>query len=312
MTVTAYIGTLNIMRYDETLEVNDMAVVYLSYDEPEREEYWVKIKNMIPWAVRVDGVKGSDSAHKAAAAASDTERFILIDGDNLPDESFLDIKLELNEQNRRAQFRWRARNHINGLYYGNGGISCWTREFINEMKTHENTDGTAARNIEFCFDPLYWPMHDCYSTTYPNQSARQAWRAGFREGVKMCTRSGVPPASREQFTKWVWSNNLQNLSIWHSVGRDVTNGFWAILGARLGTHYLMMREWDYTEVRDFDALDRLWSLHQNDDEHICRKIAAELNANLGTNIVELDAPASKFFKDYISRDWKNTGTMNRE
>ena len=37
------------------------------------------------------------------------------------------------------------------------------------MKTHEHSvmvdDDTA---VEFCFDPLYWAMHDCYSTTYPS------------------------------------------------------------------------------------------------------------------------------------------------
>jgi hypothetical protein len=52
-----------------------------------------KIKNMVPWATRVDGIKGSDAAHKAAAAASTTERFILIDGDNIPDAAFFNQTL---------------------------------------------------------------------------------------------------------------------------------------------------------------------------------------------------------------------------
>ena len=36
---------------------------YLSYDEPQKEEFWLKVKNMVPWAKRVDNVKGSDAAH---------------------------------------------------------------------------------------------------------------------------------------------------------------------------------------------------------------------------------------------------------
>ena len=71
------------------IDIADLDCIYLSYDEPQKEEFWVKILNMVPWAKRVDGVKGSDAAHKAAADASSTERFILIDGDNLPDEKFL-------------------------------------------------------------------------------------------------------------------------------------------------------------------------------------------------------------------------------
>jgi len=64
------------------VEIRDLDVIYLTYDEPQREEFWLKIVNAIPWAKRVDGVYGSDAAHKAAANASETERFIIIDGDN--------------------------------------------------------------------------------------------------------------------------------------------------------------------------------------------------------------------------------------
>jgi hypothetical protein len=296
----------------EQIDIADLDFIFLTYDEPQKEEFWVKVKNMIPWAKRVDGVHGSDAAHKAAAAASDTERFILCDGDNMPDPKFFDLTLDITEQNRHAQFRWRARNHINGLYYGNGGMSSWTRTFVNNMKTHENTDGRSETNIEFCFDPLYWPMHDCYSTTYPNGSAKQAWRAGFREGVKMCTRNGVPPKTREEFASWLWPRNRQNLTIWQTVGRDVENGFWAILGARTGTHYLMLREWDYTDVRDFKKLDELWELHKNDDEVICGQIGGELNQYLHSDIVEFDQRQSRFFKEYISRNWWNRGPMITE
>lgn len=297
----------------ELIDVADLDVVYLSYDEPQKEEFWVKIKNMVPWAVRVDGVHGSDAAHKAAANVSTTDRFILIDGDNMPDPDFFNIQLEITDENRNAQFRWRARNCINGLYYGNGGMSSWTRDFVLNMKTHENTTGSDTTNIEFCFDPLYWPMHDCYSTTHINYTPKQAWRAGFREGVKMCTRNGTPPKSTGDFLQWVWPRNLRNLTIWQSVGRDVDNGFWAILGARTGTHYMMLNEsWDHTDVRDFKRLEDLWALHQNDDENVARTMARELNNWLGTKIVELEAEQSAFFKDYIQKGWRNRGPMVKE
>jgi hypothetical protein len=64
-----------------------------------------------------------DAAHKAAAAASTTERFILIDGDNIPDAAFFNQTLTFaTPEWEQAVFRWRARNHINGLMYGNGGL----------------------------------------------------------------------------------------------------------------------------------------------------------------------------------------------
>jgi hypothetical protein len=298
----------------QTVHVEDLDWIYLSYDEPQKEHFYRHIVNKWPWTKRVDGVKGSDAAHKAAANASETERFILIDGDNIPNDDFADVVLSLNQENENAQFRWRARNHINGLYYGNGGISSWTRKHVLNMKTHENTDGSAATNIEFCFDPLYWPMHNCYSTTYPNGSPKHAWRAGFREGVKMCGKDGIMPNKNDLqgFHRYVWPRNMRNLIIWQTLGRDVENGFWAILGARTGTHYLMLRDWDYVNVRDFDELDKLWELHKFDDEHVCRTIALDLNRALNLNLTEVDDASSRFFKDYIARGWYNRSPMLKE
>ena len=81
----------------EIVDVADCDVIFLTYDEPKKEEFWVQIQNLVPWAKRVDGVKGSDAAHKAAAEASDTDRFILIDGDNIPDAEFFNQQLKLDK-----------------------------------------------------------------------------------------------------------------------------------------------------------------------------------------------------------------------
>ena len=295
------------------IDVADLDCIYLTYDEPQKEEFWVKIRNMVPWAKRVDGVKGSDAAHKAAAAASDTERFILIDGDNLPEPEFFNQTLELpNSEYERAVFRWRARNHINGLMYGNGGLSSWTREFVNTMQTHEATDGRTETVVEFCFDPLYWPMHDCYSVTYPNGSAFHAWRAGFREGVKMCLNNGAKPTVAE-FTERVHHRNLDNLTVWHNIGRDVEHGAWAIAGSRMGTYMTMLTNWDYTQVQWFDSLNELWdTVKAHDPEIVAGRVAEELTTQLDLQMTMIDDKASKFFKHHYRSNWHNQGIMIRE
>lgn len=296
-----------------TVDIADLDVVYLSYDEPQREEFWIKIKNMIPWAVRVDGVKGSDAAHKAAADASTTDRFILIDGDNLPDPEFFNLTLEMpDSQWRQAVFRWRARNHVNGLMYGNGGLSSWTRDFVLDMKTHENTDGRDETVVEFCFDPLYWPMHDCYSTTYPNGSAKHAWRAGFREGVKMCLDKGSKPSIAE-FRNSVHRRNLDHLTVWHNVGLDVEQGAWAIAGARMGTHRTMLTDWDYREVQWFDTLEEIWnSVGSTDPAELIQKYADPLQQQLDLPMAIMMPAQSKFFKHHYCSNWHNQGPMVRE
>ena len=294
------------------VDIADLDVVYLSYDEPKKEEFWVQIKNMVPWAVRVDGVEGSDAAHKAAADASTTDRFILIDGDNLPNPDFFNLTLDLKDQDyESAVFRWRARNEINGLMYGNGGLSCWTKDFIYNMKTHEHSDGDDDTAVEFCFDPKYWAMHDCYSVTYPNATPFQAWRAGFREGVKMCLDRGTKP-SLADFKQKAHSRNLDNLAIWHNVGRDVENGQWAMLGARLGTQMTMLSSWDYREVQWFENLSKKWDAIKNQNPEPLLATYADSLRRLDLDIVEMNTEQSKFFKKHYRSNWRNLGATVRE
>ena len=71
--------------------VSDLDFVYISYMEPNKEQNWADLKNKVPWAKRVDGVKGFDSAHKAAAETAETDFFISVDGDNIIDECNIGI-----------------------------------------------------------------------------------------------------------------------------------------------------------------------------------------------------------------------------
>jgi hypothetical protein len=296
-----------------SIDIADLDCIYLSYDEPEKEEYWIKIKNMVPWAKRVDGVLGSDAAHKAAAMASDTERFILIDGDNVPDPAFFNQTLNFPTPDyEKAVFRWRARNHVNGLMYGNGGLSSWTRTHVMNMRTHENTDGRDETVVEFCFDPLYWAMHDCYSTTYPNQSPFHAWRAGFREGVKMCLNKGSKP-SIQDFKQRVHQRNLDNLTIWHNVGTDVKNGMWCIAGSRMGTYMTMLTNVDHIMVQDFEKLRELWdTVRDSDPRLLANRVAEELGNTLDLPLAILEYEQSKFFKHHYKSNFVNCGIMTRE
>ena len=296
----------------QIVDVADLDCIYLTYDEPQKEEFWIKIQNMVPWAKRVDGIKGSDAAHKAAADASDTDRFVLIDGDNLPDADFFNLQLHLDNTNDACVFRWRARNSINGLMYGNGGMSCWTKEFVYNMKTHEASDGSDDTAVEFCFDPNYWAMHDCYSTTFPDATPYQAWRAGYREGVKMCLDRGAKP-TLDEFSQRVQGRNYDNLCIWQSVGADNPNGLWAIYGARLGTFMTMCEKWEYRDVQDFDRLKKLWeTFGKLDPVTEINKLTKPLQNRLGLPITLLDDNASQFFKHHYRAVFKNRGPMVRE
>ena len=78
------------------IDIADLDVIFLSYNEPNKEHNWADLRSKCPWAKRVDGVEGSDAAHKAAGEASSTERFILIDGDNIVNPALFDQQLDID------------------------------------------------------------------------------------------------------------------------------------------------------------------------------------------------------------------------
>jgi hypothetical protein len=197
--------------------------------------------------------------------------------------------------------------------YGNGGLKCWPKEYVLNMRTHENADpNNPHAQVDFCWDLEYIQMNSCYSEIYNNATPQQAWRAGFREGVKMALDRGLKP-SVETFKKNHWKN-LHRLYIWLMVGADVENGMWAIYGAREGLHKTMLTDWDYVNVRDFDWLNDYWNntVTKNvDEENIIRKCEDLADAlipvlDLPIAAYPLEAAQSHFFKTVYQNPARTT------
>jgi len=299
--------------------VLDYDIIYLSYDEPNAEKNYADLCKKVPWAKRVHGVKGSDAAHKACARISETDRFITVDGDNVIRPEFLTQEFDFDENKdlEKCVISWTARNTINGLMYGNGGLKCWPKEYVLNMRTHENADpNNPHAQVDFCWDIEYIQMNGCFSDIMNNATPHQAWRAGFREGVKMALDRGVRP-SIDDFHKNHWKN-LHRLYIWLSVGADVDNGFWAIYGARQGLYKTMLTDWDFVNVRDFEYLNNLWDTEvqhiaaPDDIEGLykaCIKMGEPLRQclEIPIPISPLDEMQSHFFKTVYQNPARTAG-----
>tara|TARA_A200000159_G_C7312235_1_gene335138 strand:+ start:232 stop:1152 length:921 start_codon:yes stop_codon:yes gene_type:complete len=242
------------------VKIAELDIIYLSYDEPNAEKNYADLLTKVPWAKRVHGVEGSDAAHKACAKLSETDRFVTVDGDNTIRQDFINQVLDFDEHTDLANsvISWCGKNTINGLMYGNGGLKCWPKEYVLNMRTHENADANnLAAQVDFCWDIQYIQQNSCYSDVHNNETPQQAWRAGFREGVKLALDRGNK-VSKEDFLLG-HTKNLNMLYIWMMVGSDIANGNWAILGAREGLAMTMLTDWNYTDVKDFKKLNELWA-----------------------------------------------------
>lgn len=232
---------------------NNYSVVFLSYDEPNADENYQHLLSLKPDIMRVHGIKGSDNAHKECAKLSKTKNVIIVDGDNFVNSEFfqnnIDLANGINLDNNVLSYS--AYNTINGNQYGNGGIKVWPVDMILNMQTHENSNN--RNSIDFmCHD--YLQLNRAGSNITFN-SAKQAFRAGLRDGVKLSLMNDIPVSNMEDID---W-RNYDRLWRWMHIGSDIDYGIWAIYGARLGSYMTLVERWDYSKVRDFDFLDEFYN-----------------------------------------------------
>lgn len=293
----------------ETVRVKDLDFVFISFKEPNKDYNYADLLNKVPWAKRVDGVVGFDNAHKAAAEASETDFFISVDGDNIIDPRFLLETMDFTKTNPKAVHRWRARNSVNGLIYGNGGIVGWPKDTCLNMKTHENAD-SKENEIDFCWGVPHENLHNVYSETVINWTPEQAFTAGFREGVKMSLDQGdsIDPA---EFLKKMYRPNLKCLTTWMSVGADVEHGKYAMLGARVGCWQTVMQKFEPEVVRSLDSIMEKFKDLDGEVDELIVTYGNSLRQRLGVTIADFDEEQSRFFK-FCQPQWINKGVQDRE
>jgi hypothetical protein len=294
----------------------ELDIVFLSYDEPNADMHYADLCNKLPWAKRVHGVKGSDAAHKRAAELSETDWIITVDADNIVDSKFFNLDIDISNPKIQV-YSWLGRNRLNGLLYGNGGLKIWKRDFILNMKTHEASDSDRAQ-VDFCWEDGYRQFKECYSDTDITGSPFQAWRAGFREGVKMTLLDGVkiPP---DEIQERIWWHNLHRLRMWSTVGAHEENGLYAVYGARLGTWLANCTQWNYVEVRDFEILTGIWNQYGRPFEEVSgsglreeiESLGEKIKLELGFNYPYLDSKQSKYTLDLYEETIKLTNTYMR-
>ena len=290
--------------------ISDLDFVYISYKEPNKEQNWADLKSKVPWAKRVDGVVGFDSAHKAAAEKAETDFFISVDGDNIIDESFLLQTLDWTKTNKKAVHRWRAKNNVNGLVYGNGGLVGWQKETCLNMKTHENADKD-ENQIDFCWGVPHENLHNCYSTTVINGSEQQAFVAGYREGVKMSTEKGKPIPAND-FHK-IWPTNLRILSTWCTIGADVELGKYAMLGARMGCfNTVIQANSNHFHIRNLDNMESYYKDQSPQDiDTDLLMYGNSLRQQLDMTIAEYNEDESRFYR-FVMPQHINRGVQDSE
>jgi len=213
--------------YTQTKEVDTQAsspktfdIVFISYNEPNAEENFQKLKNLFSNVKRVHGVEGIHNAHREAAKQVYTTMFWVVDGDAEIINNF-NFDYQVPKWDQDAVHVWRSKNPVNGLIYGYGGVKLLPTNLTRNMDTSK-PDMTTSISSKFKAVP------EISNITQFNTDSFSAWRSGFRECAKLA--SGIIDRQNDQETQ-------QRLDVWCNQGVNRPFGIDAIKGAIAGKKF---------------------------------------------------------------------------
>ena len=215
-------------------------VVFISYNEANAEENYLRLLDKCPRAKRVHGVKGIHNAHINAATLCDTDMIWIVDGDAVIEDDF-NFDLVMSSYDIDCVHVWRSRNPINNLEYGNGGVKLLPRQLTLNMDVN-TSDMTTSISKKFK------AMNTVSNTNSFNTDEFTTWRSAFRECCKLSSR-----AIERQFEE----ETQQRLDIWCTTGHDAQFGEYAIAGAKAGRQYGLENKNNLEELRKINDFDWL-------------------------------------------------------
>jgi hypothetical protein len=192
-------------------------IIFLSNGEAIADENYEHLLNITKdkpnRVVRIDGINGRVASQHAAANASKTAWYFLVNG-----------KLEVNpdfdfawQPNRfilnRKHYIFNATNPVNGLEYGHMAIVANNKNV---------TLDTVVRGLDFTMDGEIEVINANSGTARYNSSIWDTWRTAFRECIKLAYATD--------------DDSKKRLEIWTTIANG-EYGEYSILGAKDAMQY---------------------------------------------------------------------------
>jgi hypothetical protein len=198
-------------------------IVFISNNEANSNENWQILSSRFLLAKRINGITGIHNAHIAAAKASFTKMFWVVDGDaRVLDEFNFDYVVP--EYDLDCVHIFHSVNPVNDLVYGYGAVKLLPRRLTLNIDT-SSLDMTLSINNKIKV------IDQISNITNFNTDKFSTWRSAFREVVKL-TINVINKSDNDE--------SLKRLSSWCNVGDDKPYGNYAIKGAKEGKAYALV------------------------------------------------------------------------
>jgi len=231
---------------------SEFNIIMISYHEPEADKKFQDLKERFPEVKHVKNVKGIGEAHKAAGKLSDTDMVWIVDADADVLPSFAFDYVPPMSKRKNTTYSWSARNPVNDLEYGYGGIKLFPKEQLLTMG-HELPDFSTGA-------AFFQPVRDVANITCFNKDPFRTWRSSFRECVKLSSK--INPNVVDAETE-------HRLNDWCTVDNGARFGRYCIKGANEGKAYGIKHK------DDIDALNKI-----NDFEWLREQFVASMKKRI--------------------------------
>lgn len=216
-------------------------IIFISYDEPNAEENFRRLKRRFPHTKRVIGVKGIANAHFEAAKRASTSFFYVVDGDAEVHDSF-DFSYKPTRFESEYVHIWHAFNPALNQDYGFGGVKLFHKSFFKNISSYVDFTTTLTRDVKI--------MPEVACTTRFNSDPYRAYRAAFRESFKLY-KTSIDRSSLLRPTR-VQREATKRLEIWlNPVECDFRK--YVSFGAQDGVSYAQS-DGDGLRINDYDMI----------------------------------------------------------
>ena len=182
-------------KFDETVEPLD--VIFFSNGEACADENYEHLLslNILNRIIRIDGIKGRVASQHAAANASNTPWYFLVNAKLKVRENF-NFNWQPNIHKSRRHYIFTATNPVNQLEYGHQAIVANNKKL---------TLNTVVRGLDFTMDSKTEVLSVNSGISTFNSSPWDTWRTAFREVIKL--KHYTDTDSKRRLDMWLTIKN---------------------------------------------------------------------------------------------------------
>jgi len=179
------------VHFELDYDVRPMDIIFLSFDEPNAEENWKKLKQKFPRAKRSHGVKGRTQAYHTAASMSETDYFFAVFPTIEIHDEF-DFEFQPDRLREPCHYIFHCKNPVNGLEYGHRAVILYNKHLCLS---------TIHPRLDFTLSQTHTVVPKLCGTSHFNTTPEISWRVAFREVIKLCEMKPTVE-SRFRLKKW--------------------------------------------------------------------------------------------------------------